>query len=388
MPTPQYQNYQGMVDAVLKKFPLYDAILARQDVNDNLRVLMARRTWSGLVKYAILPVPDTYRTGTVSVTQNSKVVTSVATAFPTNDLVNTTLSTSTIVTGIIDLTPTSLTGILPGMWLVLDGGNASEEAVFVIATDADSGTFRANTTKTHLSGIAITGSSFAGRQFRINALTPFVTVTGFTSATRFLINVPWPYSTLSTQGYEITLVYVSLGQDVKELLTMVNPDRQFQFDIATPKTLLDAMDPRRNVVSMPWRLAFHATDPAGSPLYEMWPRPTSVSAFPYIYAAAWTPLSGDNDILPNGIRSDVIIKMGKAEAARWPGHKALAGGIYYDPRLGDTYERSSELDIQQMKLEDDSTAIMQLVYQYKRWRMGPGGGGMDWYNVDYDSYYV
>lgn len=387
MPTPQSQNYQEMTDAVLKKFPLYDPILARQDVNDNLRAIMARRAWSGLVKYSILPVPATYTTGSVAVTALSRVVTGSGVTWPTNDVVNTTLSTSTVDTGIIDLTPAAMTGIAAGKWVVIDGGNAGEEAVFVIAIDTASSTFRARTTLVHSSGVTIKGSSYAGRQFRISGVTPFVTCTGFTSSTRMLIDILWPYSTLSAQSYEITMVYVSLGQDVKELLTMINPDRQYQFDVATPKLLIDAMDSRRNVSAMPWRLAFHATDPAGSPLWEMWPRPTSVGAFPYLYVCAWTPLAGDYDILPNGIRSDVLVKLGKAEAARWPGHKAVQGGIYYDPKLGQSYADEAERDIALMKNEDDSTAIMQLVYEYKRWRLGPGGN-QDWYNVDVQSYLV
>jgi hypothetical protein len=387
MPTPQYENFQQMTDSVMQKFPLYDRSFARRDINDSLRMIMARRAWSGLVKYNILPVPNTYTAGLVTVTPLSSVVTGTNTVWPFNDVVDTTLLEGTITTGVIDLKPVSMSGIAPGRWLVLDGRNAGEEAVFVISVDLNSSSFRARTTLTHSAGVQVGGSSMAGRQFRINALTPFVTCTGFTSDTRMLINVPWPYAALTGYSYEVTLVYISLGQDVKELLTMVNQDRQYAFDIATPKTLLDGMDPRRNVVSMPWRLAFHETDPAGSPLYEMWPRPTSSAAFPYIYVRSFPPLAEDFDILPNGIRSDVLIKLAKAEAARWPGHKALAGGIYYDPALGKAYIEEAERDINFMKNEDDSTAIMQLVYQYKRYRVGPGGG-QDWFNVDYDSYNV
>jgi hypothetical protein len=388
MPTPQQGNFQQVVDGILKAFPLFDSILAKQSVNDNLRMIIARRTWSGLLRYAIASIPSSYQIGTVAVTQGSKAVIGVGTVIPTNDLVNTTLYTATITTGIIDLTPSSMLGINSGMWLLLDAGNAGEEAVFVVSIDSAAATFRANTTLTHSGGITITGSSFAGRQFRLNGQTPFVTVTGASTGTRFLIDVPWPSASLNAQAYEITLVYISLGQDVKELLTMVNQDRQFAFEISTPAALLDSIDPRRNVSAMPWRLAFHSTDPGGSPLYEMWPRPTSQTAYPYIYVRQWAPLVNDYDLLPNGIRSDVLVKLGKAEAARWPGHKALQGGIYFDANLGQTYANEAEKDIQFMKSEDDSTSIMNLVYQYKRWRVGPGGGMSDWYNQDTDSYYV
>lgn len=387
MPTPQQLNYRQMTDSVLARFPLYDRILANLVVNDNLREIMARRTWSGLVKYAVLAVPDTYTTGTVAVTRDSHVVTGTSTAWPYNDVVDTTLDSQTEDTGIIDFTPGSMTGIIAGRWLTIDGGNTNEEAVFVIAIDAAAGTFRARSTKVHAASVTIQCGSYAGRQFRVNSNTPFLTATGFTSATRMLTDMPWAYSTLTGQSYEITMVFVSLGQDVKELLTMVNPQMQFQFQINGQKAMLDAQDPRRNVASMSWILAYHSVDPAGSPLYEIYPRPTSVGAFPYFYMQAWPPLVEDNDILPNGIRSDILVKMGMMEAARWPGHKKLDGGIYYDPGLGVKLSEEIEREIERMKLEDDSTAIMQMIYQYKSWRLGPGTN-QEWYNTDNLSYSV
>lgn len=387
MPTPQQQNYRQMIDGVLKKFPVYDSIQVKQDLNDALRELMARRTWSGLVEYAILSVPDTYRTGSVNVTRDSRVVTGTSTVWPYNDVVDTTLASQTEDTGIIDFTPASMTNIIAGRWLTIDGGNDNEEAVFVIAIDSSSGTFRARAKLTHAAAVTIQCGSFAGRQFRLSSNTPFLTATGFTSATRMLTDMTWAYSTLAAQSYEITMVFASLGQNVKEVLTMVNPQLQYQFDINAQKSMLDAQDPRRDTSSMSWRLAYHATDPAGSPLFEIYPRPTSVAAFPYFYMKAWPPLEEDNDILPNGIRSDILVKMGKMEAARWPGHKSLAGGIYYDPNLAEKLSEEVEREVERMKLEDDSTAIMQMIYQYKSWRLGPGSG-QEWYNTDNLSYSV
>lgn len=367
------QNYREIVDAVLKKFPLYDANQAKQDVNDNLRVLVARRPWSGLVRQGILSVPAAYSTGTVTATLGSNVVTGSSTVWLFDDLVNTTLSTATLESGIVDMTPASMTGIIPGRWVVIDGGAAGEEAVYVISTDTEAGTFRARTSRTHAAAVTIKAGSHAGRQFRTGSSSPLITAAGFTSATRMLLDRPFPSSTVTGVTYELTKAWVSLGMDVKEILTMVNLERHYQFDVFTPKTAIDAIDPRRNQSGMPWRCVFHETDPAGAPLYELWPRPTSAAAYPYFYIRAWEPLSHDNDIIPNGIRSDVLVKMGRAEAARWPGHKNLEGGIYYDPRLATELLNETERDIAYMKNEDDSTAIMQLVYQYRRFRFGGGG---------------
>ena len=201
-----------------------------------------------------------------------------------------------------------------------------------------------------------------------------------------LLEMNWPYSTLTGQSYEISMVFASFGQDVKEMLTMVNPDRQYRFKLNCQKAEIDAEDPRRAVSQMPYKLAFHATDPGGAPLYELWPRPTSVAAYPYFYVRAWTPLSSDNDLLPNGIRSDIVVKLARAEAASWPGHKKLEGGIYFDQRLAERWTTEAEREIQYMKNEDDSTAIMQMIYQYSKWQFG--GPGPDYYQTDYESNFV
>lgn len=386
MPTPQSQNFRQIYDAIGKKFPNYDTIQAKQDVNDILRRIMARRPWSGLVKYGILSVPNSYSTGTVTTTRNSNLITGSGTTWTFDDVVSTTLQDDITQTGIIDVTPASMTSIVAGRWLMIDGGNAGEEAVFVISIDVSAGTFRAQITKTHSSAVTIKCGSMAGRQFRISSQTPFMTVTGVTSATRLLLDFNWPIAGTAGSAYEITMVFVSLGQDVKEMLTMVNPDRQYQFEVNGQKAMLDAIDPRRAVSQMPYRLAYHAPDPGGAPLYEMWPRPTSEAGYPYFYIKEWTPMTEDNDLLPNGIRSDVIVKFGCAEAARWPGHKKLEGGIYYDPDLAKSYVAEAEREVEYMKLEDDSTAIMQMIYQYKKWRFG--GPGPDYYQTDDQSYYV
>lgn len=387
MPTPQQQNYRQMIDSVLKKYPDYDVNQVKQDINDALREIMARRSWSGLVHYAILPVPASYLVGTVTTVQGSNVVNGVGTTWLWNDILTTSLQIGNVETGIIDVQPTSMANINPGMWLTVSGGNADQECVYVISIDQAASTFRARFAQIHVAGVSITCGSMAGRQFRTNSNCPFYTVTGLVSPTQLIISFPWAYSSLSNTSYEITLVYVSFGQDVKEMLTMVNPDRQYQFYLNCPKALLDAQDPRRSWSSMPFRLAYHEPDPAGAPLYEIWPRPTSVASYPYIYLRAWTPLEGDNDILPNGIRSDIVTKIARAEAASWAGHKLIQGGVYYDMQLASRLKAEAEKGIQEMKNEDDSTAIMQLVYQYRNWGYG-GGPPPNWYNTDSQSYLV
>lgn len=376
MSVAQQENFKQMIDNVLLDFPVYENARTKRTLNDHLRNLISRRPWSGLVKYGVLSVPADYNTGTVDLTLGSNVVTGTSTAWDVQTIVNTTLSTATTEAGIIDATPASMSGIAAGNWLLIDGGNADEEAVYVISVTAT--TFRARFTKTHSSAVTIKQSSLAGLQFRRTSNDPMFTVIGVSSTTRMLLDKTWPLATASGATYTIRAVYVSLGQDIKQLLTMVNLTDNYRFYVNVQKAHLDMIDARRDAVQSTHMITFHETDPAGVPLWELYPQPTTQKSFPYMYIRQWAPLVEDGDLLPNGIRSDVLVKRAKAEAARWPGHKKTEGGIYYDPNLSKTLMSESELvDIETMKREDDSTNIMTLLYGYNR--IPPfGGGGIDY----------
>ena len=386
MPTPQNENLQGMIDNVLQDFPLYEPSIIKRRINETIRNLIARRPWSGLVKYGILQIPAVYTTGSVNLTFNSRTVVGVATAWPTNDVANTTLSAAVIETGYQDASATSMTGIDAGSWILIGQGTANEEAVFVIAIDAAASTFRAFFTKTHATLETILRSSLAGRQIRTGMFSPFFTITGVPTSTSILIDLPWSAASVTNQSYSISLVYASLGQDVKMPLTMVNTQRNYQFSFNIPKAFLDWSDPQRTVTETSFILSFHTPDPAGSPLFEIYPRSTSQQGFPYYYLRQWEPLQQEFDILPNGLRSDVICKYVRAEAYRWPKHRRLEEGIYYDPKMADSLLRECETDVQNMMLEDDSTSMMSLMWDYKKWPYA-GFGADFWQNHDPDGFF-
>lgn len=375
MPVAQQETFGQMVDSVRLRFPRYEEAMCKRDINDAIRGITARRPWSGLVKYAVLNSPAAYTAGTITQTNGSNVITGVSTDWPVSDIVNTTLSLTIIEAGYVDFTPASMSGIRAGIYVLINANQSTQEAVFVVSTTAT--TFRALAVNTHERDEAVTCSSLAGQQIRAQSTYPFFTVIGVMSEDRLLTDKTWEIATITAQGYSICKVYVSLGQDVKQVLSMVNLNQTYRFALDIPKTVLDQIDARRAASQFPYALSFHEPDPAGSPMWEIYPRPTTALQLPYIYMRAWNPLAEANDILPNGIRSDILVKMGMAAAARWPGHKVGDGGIYYDPKLAMNLMAEAERDLEYMKLEDDSTAIMSLLWQYSSWRVG-SGGGMNW----------
>jgi len=381
MPSPQYENLRQMIDNVLEDYPHYEESIVRRKINDHLRNLISRRPWSGLIKYNIMSVPAPYVTGLVNVTLGNRYIVGIGTGWPTNDIVNTTLSLAVGDTGYQETTPVSMTGIIAGRWLLVGQGTANEETVFVISTTAT--TFVASYTKTHAAAETVLCSSLAGLQFRPGFYSPFYTVTGVPTATSIILDKPWGSPTATNSGYSISTVYVSFGQDAKMIFSIVNQARSWQLFLHAPKAYLDHKDPRRQNQGSVYMAVFHETDPAGAPLWELYPRPNNEQVFPYFYQKHWAPLENDLDILPNGIRSDVIVKKVKSEAARWPKHRILEGGIYYDTNISLALAREAEMDIEQMQMDDDNTNIMRMFWEYQRFRFGDEF----WQSHDPESFY-
>jgi hypothetical protein len=376
MPVKQQENFREMTDHVLSIFPHYPPQLAHRRINNQLRSVIARRNWSGITKYAILEIPDSYSTGTVDLTNGSKVVDGTGTSWDVSTVVNTTLSAAIDELGVVDITPVAMTGIRAGQWVLIDGGNAGEEVVFVIETSATK--FRAEVTATHAGGVTVQVSTLAGRQLRIDNDNPFYTVTAVSSTTRALLDKEWKNATTTGESYSISLVFTDLGvRDLKMLVTMVNQTRRWQMTTYMPKEVIDYSDPHRSLTQSTYLIVDHETDPGGAPLFELYPRPTSQQVFPFLYVQQWSELEKDLDILPNGIRSDVIVNRVLADAYRWPRHKVLDGGIYYDPAVAKDMMRESELELEEMEREDDSTYVQRLMWSYKEWPFG--GFGAEWH---------
>jgi len=381
MPSPQNENFGEMVRSVLLDYPHYDEAIIKRKINDHLRELIARRPWSGLVKRGMLDISAEYNTGTLTVTNGDTEITGTATAWPVSDVASTTITEDILDRGRIQsVVVAALTGLKAGQWIVIDAAQSAEEAVFIMAVNADETSITARFENLHSSGAAITVSSLAGRQMKIAADNPLYTVTGVTSATTLLVDFPWAGVSATTQSYSLSQAFVSFGHDCKQLLTVVNLQSHWQLRTDLSKDYLDIRDPRRTTTQSTYMCVFHETDPSGAPLWELYPRPTSKAEFVYFYVKQWQPLTDDNDFLPNGIRSDVVLMRVRGEAARWPGHRKVDGGIYYDPNASKLYLQESEFALQRMMVDDDNTSVMTAFYDYRNWRLG------DQYYRDHDWY--
>jgi hypothetical protein len=200
-----------------------------------------------------------------------------------------------------------------------------------------------------------------------------------------LLEKEWANGSATGTSYTIALVFTSFGRDLKWLYTVVNLTRRFQLIVNYTKQVLDFSDPQRAATQSTFMAVFHETDPGGSPLFELYPRPLTDKAFPFFYIKVAARMTQDNEFLPNGIRSDVVVKRVEADAFRWAQHKKVAGGIYYDPGIARDLVGESHMEIEEMAQDDDNTHIMRMMWDYRNWPMRLGSEF--WQSHDADSFY-
>lgn len=367
-------NLRGMRGEVLSWNPDLPPWMADQCINNRLRAVIDRRIWSGLlVKHQII-VPDQYVTGTVACTRNSAIVTGVSTAWPTNDVANTTLSSAITDTNtVIDVTPAAMTGIAVGTWVTADGGNAGEEQLLVLSvTDT---TFRTKATATHNSAVTLWVSSLVRRQFRVNESSTWYTVKGVSSATSLKLNDVWGgVNVAAGTSYSIFLAYVTFGNDCKFVYQCANLLRRWNMAIHIPQAAVNATDVQRSRNESTFAVVDFMPDEIGRPQYELWPRPTTAQMFPVLYYRMVGNLTDDDDTPPPFVRSDVLMMGVIADALRY----RPKTNKYYDQGVALQLAREKEAQFEreiQMSIEADDQVFMQnLMWQYSGFGTYGGDG--------------
>jgi len=269
-------------------------------INDRIReVIDSRPFWTDLMQRGVWNFPNQYSTGTIWTTTGSSLITGVSTAWPINDVINTTLSAAVSQTGIFDATPASMTGIKPGMFLLLNAGGGNQEAVAVRLVTGS--TFTAKFQNTHSAAETVQCSSLAGQQFQAMNNTPVMTIRSVRSATSLEVDQPWAGAAVASsakQSYQIIQRYVTPGPDLKRILAVVDPTQGIPLFFDIKYTFLETMDPQRTSYNSPQMVVDLGPDESGNMQYEVWPPPTSQYALRYLYAKGWPDLVSMNDQPP------------------------------------------------------------------------------------------
>ena len=364
--------------------------LAKDWVRNAFRQVAERRRWSWLYKFGQFILPQLYNTGTVSVTQNSIVVTGSGTNW-TGDMMGRQFRigiTAPIYTIAQVNSPTSLSLDTP--WGGVSSSTQGYSIYLAYVTVPDD--FHAFVSVWDPNYNWRLWLNFENREIdlwdaqRSNTSIPYtVTFRDFTKGANGTAAQPVrvigsgsspatnsnPYTApnnalftvqITTGGAAGTAVY-QWSKDGGTFTTNVLTDAgggaqdlqdgvQIYFPVGPTYTLNDVFIIRATANSAP-----------GLPRYELWPHQQSAYVYPFLYESRAADLSDPGAVLPRYIRGDVLLEGALAEAARWPGPKDKPNA-YYDLNLWKSHNAKFETMVMELERQDDNQNETDLQYAY------------------------
>jgi hypothetical protein len=372
------ENFRQMVDHVLSYNPDVPPQLVKRRLNTRLRQVQDRRMWGGLLVRGELSVPAAYTTGDINATRGSNVITGNATLWPVSDLVSTTLATAITATGEYqDVYPTSMTGIDAGDWLLFDDGLATQEVVLVLSVGSTS--FKAKPTIAHGIGASITKSSLVRRQWRLGVTRPFYNIRAVTASQTLLLDLPYGHSSATSVTYQICQAYVSLGQNMRMVWSVVNTAQGWRLRLNMPQEVLNTYDSWRQTTGWVYMLNDYIPDEIGRFQYELYPTPSMEQGFPYLAYRTVENMVEDEDTPPPAIPSHMLVNGAIADVMLYNRKSA-----YYDPTTSAEFNRQSEQDYLNAAMADDSIYMNNLMWAFSRYPFTQHGANY-WQSHDVDS---
>jgi len=274
-------------------------------------VINMRPYWSGLISRGVLNIPASYTSGSVNLTQGSQTVTGTSTSWPVSDVVNTTINTTISNTGYNIVTPTSMANITNDSLLYVDAGGSPEVVPVLFTTPT---TFGANFQFTHTTGFTATQSSLAYRQLRIGYQYPIYTVTAIVNSGELLLDQPWAGVALTTTSYSIQQLYYTFATNLKDFISVVDPQNGYTLQLHYPRAQLDFFDPQRSATDWPQYVSDYSRNLNGNFQWELYPSPTSQRQLYFTYIAEWPDMVGRDDRPPAFIDPSILVAGALADA--------------------------------------------------------------------------
>lgn len=381
------ENFFRLRSLVLAHRRGFDPLLAGELINNRLQqILDSRVYWTDLVKAAILETKPPYTTGTVNLSNGSRIVVGVATDWPVADVVDTYLTADVEETGYVRLRLAKVGVAKPGMWLwigslttmsgatrgaipdtgipdmvipdIAQGGSGdggvylNGEAAPVVDLAGDLPIVKV--TQSYPAGTQVRCSSLAGMQFRTGYTCPIYTVLAVPASNVLLLDMPWSGDSLTGSYYEIIHLYAQMPPDFKALLEAVDPSRAMPITVAGSRDQLTWLDPQRSSTDYTVALAEFGPDETGLMRYELWPHPRSRRQIHYLYVKRWPRLEKDTDQIPSFVDPQTLVAGAVADALRI---RCSSDDPFFDERLAREYEAKFMIGLERMIALDEAKAV-------------------------------
>jgi hypothetical protein len=103
---------------------------------------------------------------------------------------------------------------------------------------------------------------------------------------------------------------------------------------------------------------------AGLPRYELWPHQQANHVYPFLYESRPVDLDDSGAVLPRYIRGDVLVDMAMHEVCTWPGPSPDKPNVYFSLQNAEMYERRVEREVGLLEVQDDNVWQQDLTFQY------------------------
>jgi len=373
------ENFRQMVDHVLSFNPDAPPQLVKRRLNTVLREVQDHRMWGGLLVRGEIDVPAAYTTGSIAINNGTNIVIGDGTNnWPVNDKVNTTLSTPITILGEYQaVTPVSMVGIGAGDWLLFDDGLANQEVMLVLSVGATS--FMAKPTVIHNGGATITESSLVRRQWRLGVTNPFYNIRAVQQSQQLILDLPFGHGNFSGVAYQIIQAYISLGQNLRMIWSVVNTAQGWRLRLNMPQEVLNVYDTWRQTTGWVYMLNDYIPDEIGRFQYELYPTPSMEQGFPYLAYRTVENMVNDEDTPPPAIPSHLLVHGALGTIMMFNRKSA-----FYDPAAAQNFASMYSNDLTMAMQADDSIYMNNLMWAYSRYPFTQHGANY-WQSHDVDS---
>jgi hypothetical protein len=217
-------------------------------------------------------------------------------------------------------------------------------------------------------------SDMIGRQFRVGFAYPIYTVVvpppsdAPMDATHLSLDIPWGGPNSATSGYQIFQNIYTLGDNVKFLLAMVNQQQGFRMKVnLSHPDVLNAYDAWRTQTGWTYLVSSAAPSSDGQVLYELYPAPTFMQAFPYLVYTQPDDFAADEDFPAVFIRSDVIVLGALPDAMRFQPRNNPGFDVQTCLKLADDFERKHLVELEKTSQADNNAFQKDLIWEFGRY---------------------
>jgi hypothetical protein len=207
-------------------------------------------------------------------------------------------------------------------------------------------------------------NTFVGRQFRQGFSSPFYTIKSVQSATALTLDLPWGNPSATSTGYQILQNIVSLGNNIKFVIEMVNQRQGYRLYLNMPQDVLNRYDTWRTTTGWTFLLANREPSSDGQPQFELYPSPTFQQVFPFLAYIQPPDMKNDTDFPYLFIRSDALVNDAISQALTFRGPRL---NKYYDPAEAQRKEMKFREIVEDMSRVDNCLYQTDMKWDFGQW---------------------